>query len=176
METVLQRGTFSTPRRRSWKSKAIIISGIHHALQDGHPKSLRPYLSSSLSAIKGALFHYMLFFTVKNYNYLTSEPFTPTRHPQFLCDMRCFFPFNTQKISKNYRSIAFPCSSVKISKESACSTGDPDSIPGLGRSPGIGNGNPQRLTFTFICQLDGAGNLPGALSQLQALPTQRYFP
>ena len=27
-------------------------------------------------------------------------------------------------------------------KESACNAGDPDSIPGLGRSPGEGNGNP----------------------------------
>ena len=27
-------------------------------------------------------------------------------------------------------------------KASACSAGDPDSIPGLGRSPGEGNGNP----------------------------------
>ena len=26
-------------------------------------------------------------------------------------------------------------------KESACKAGDPDSIPGLGRSPGEGNGN-----------------------------------
>ena len=34
----------------------------------------------------------------------------------------------------------FPGSSV--SKESACSAGDPGSIPGLGRSPGEGNGNP----------------------------------
>ena len=34
----------------------------------------------------------------------------------------------------------FPCSSV--SKESACSSGDLGSIPGLGRSPGEGNGNP----------------------------------
>ena len=33
-----------------------------------------------------------------------------------------------------------PCSSV--SKESACSTGDPGLISGLGRSPGEGNGNP----------------------------------
>ena len=32
------------------------------------------------------------------------------------------------------------CSSVV--KESACSVGDPGSIPGLGRSPGEGNGNP----------------------------------
>ena len=29
-----------------------------------------------------------------------------------------------------------------VSKESACSAGDPSSIPGLGRSPGEGNGNP----------------------------------
>ena len=34
----------------------------------------------------------------------------------------------------------FPCSSV--GKESACSAGDQGSIPGLGRSPGEGNGNP----------------------------------
>ena len=27
-------------------------------------------------------------------------------------------------------------------KESACNTGDPGLIPGLGRSPGEGNGNP----------------------------------
>ena len=34
----------------------------------------------------------------------------------------------------------FPCSS--IGKESACSVGNPGSIPGLGRSPGERNGNP----------------------------------
>ena len=28
------------------------------------------------------------------------------------------------------------------SKEYACNVGDPDSIPGSGRSPGVGNGNP----------------------------------
>ena len=36
--------------------------------------------------------------------------------------------------------LGFPRSSV--SKESACSAGDPGSIPGSGRSPGEGNGNP----------------------------------
>ena len=35
---------------------------------------------------------------------------------------------------------AFSYSSV--GKESACNAGDPGSIPGLGRSPGEGNGNP----------------------------------
>ena len=36
--------------------------------------------------------------------------------------------------------MGFPYSSV--SKESACNAGDTGSIPGLGRSPGEGNGNP----------------------------------
>ena len=36
--------------------------------------------------------------------------------------------------------MGFPCSSV--GKESACSSGDLGSIPGLGRFPGEGNGNP----------------------------------
>ena len=39
-------------------------------------------------------------------------------------------------------TLGFPGSSV--GKESACSVGDPGSIPGLGRSPGEGNGNPLR--------------------------------
>ena len=31
-------------------------------------------------------------------------------------------------------------------KESACDAGDPGSIPGLGRSPGEGNGNPPQYS------------------------------
>ena len=41
--------------------------------------------------------------------------------------------------------MGFPCSSV--GKESTCSTGDWGSIPGLGRSPGEGNGNP----LQYLC-------------------------
>ena len=40
----------------------------------------------------------------------------------------------------------FPHSSV--GKESACSAGDPGLIPGLGKSPGEGNGNP----LQYSCQ------------------------
>ena len=36
--------------------------------------------------------------------------------------------------------LGLPCSSA--GKESSCSAGDPGSIPGLGRSPGEGHGNP----------------------------------
>ena len=43
-------------------------------------------------------------------------------------------------ISKSKYREGFPCSSV--GKESAFSAGDPGSIPGLGRSPVEGNGNP----------------------------------
>ena len=38
------------------------------------------------------------------------------------------------------RWMGFPCSSV--GKESACNAGDLDSMPGLGRYPGEGNGYP----------------------------------
>ena len=41
--------------------------------------------------------------------------------------------------------MSFPCSSD--GKESACSAGDPGSIPGSGRSPGEGNGNPLQYSF-----------------------------
>ena len=37
-------------------------------------------------------------------------------------------------------TLSFPGSSD--GKVSACNAGDPGSIPGLGRSPGVGNGNP----------------------------------
>jgi len=51
-----------------------------------------------------------------------------------------------------YLSQGFPGGSV--GKESACNVGDLGSIPGLGRSPGEGNGNP----FQYSClenPLDG---------------------
>ena len=41
--------------------------------------------------------------------------------------------------------LGFPGRSV--GKESACSAGDPGSIPGSGKSPGEGNGNP----FQYSC-------------------------
>ena len=44
-----------------------------------------------------------------------------------------------------YTRKGFPCSSV--GKESACNAGDLGLIPGLGRSPGEGNGNP----FQYPC-------------------------
>ena len=47
-------------------------------------------------------------------------------------------------IRPKYIFEGFPHSSV--SKESACSAGDPGSIPGSGRSPGEGNGNPLQFS------------------------------
>ena len=44
-----------------------------------------------------------------------------------------------------YTSMGFPGGSD--SNESACNAGDPGSIPGLGRSPGEGNGYP----FQYSC-------------------------
>ena len=46
-----------------------------------------------------------------------------------------------------------------VGKESACNAGDPDSIPGLGRSPGEGNGNP--LQYSYLGKSHGQMNLAG---------------
>ena len=58
-------------------------------------------------------------------------------HYAILCSLN-------QSLKKNKQLtryiIGFPRSSV--GKESACNAGDLDSIPGSGRSPGDGNGNP----------------------------------
>ena len=44
---------------------------------------------------------------------------------------------------------------ISVSKESACSAGDPGSVPGSGRSPGKGNGNP--LQYSFLGNLMNRG-------------------
>ena len=41
-------------------------------------------------------------------------------------------------------------------KESPCNAGDPGSIPGLGRSPGDGNGNPLQYSYLEISMDRGA--------------------
>ena len=54
-------------------------------------------------------------------------------------------------------SLGFPCGSV--GKESACNAGDLDLIPGLGRCPGEGNGNP--LQYSLPGESYGQRNLAG---------------
>ena len=44
---------------------------------------------------------------------------------------------------------------AQTSKESACNAGDPDSIPGLGRSPGEGNGYPPLQYSCLVNSMDG---------------------
>ena len=58
----------------------------------------------------------------------------------------------------------FPGSSD--SKESACNTGDLGSIPGSGRSPGEGNGNP----LQYSCWENPMKEEPG---RLQSMGSQR---
>ena len=51
----------------------------------------------------------------------------------------------------------FPCGSA--GEESACNVGDLGSIPGLGRSPGRGQGNP--LKYSFLENPHGQWSLVG---------------
>ena len=53
--------------------------------------------------------------------------------------------------------VGFPGSSN--GKESACNAGDQSSIPGLGRSPGEGHGNP----FQYSCLENSTDRGPGGL-------------
>ena len=58
---------------------------------------------------------------------------------------------------KLLRGMGFPGGSN--SKESACNAGDLGSIPGLGRSPGGGHGNP--LQYSCLENLHGQRSLVG---------------
>ena len=51
-------------------------------------------------------------------------------------------------------------------KAAACSAGDPDSIPGSGRSPGKGNGNPLQYSCLENPMEEGAWYTPGARKEL----------
>ena len=54
----------------------------------------------------------------------------------------------------------FPGSSA--GKETACSSEDPGSIPGLGRSPGEGMGFPgDSDSKESACNVEGLGSVPG---------------
>ena len=50
-------------------------------------------------------------------------------------------------------------------KASACNAGDPGSIPGLGRSPGEGNGNPLSILAWRIPWTEEHGGLQSMGSQ-----------
>jgi len=62
---------------------------------------------------------------------------------------------NWEKIFANHKK-GFPCGSA--GKESTCNAGDLSSIPGLGRSPGEGNGYPLQysgLENSMVCIVHG---------------------
>ena len=54
----------------------------------------------------------------------------------------CFFPLSPIKYWKMYFYLRLGFPGGSDGKASACSAGDPGSIPGLGRCPGEENGNP----------------------------------
>ena len=71
-------------------------------------------------------------------------------------------------------SWGFPDSSV--AKESTCNAGDPSSIPGSGRSPREGNGNPLQYSWaSLVAQL---GKTPPAMQEtwVGKIPWRRESP
>ena len=60
---------------------------------------------------------------------------------------------------------------VSDSKESTCNAGDLGSVPGLGRSPGEGNGNIPLYLVSLYCILPGESHWtekPGGLPSLES--------
>ena len=62
--------------------------------------------------------------------------------------------------------MGFPCSSV--GKESSCSAGDLSAIPGLGRSPGEGNGNSLQY-FCLENSMNRGGYRPWGRKELDTI-------
>ena len=89
--------------------------------------------------------------------------------------------FQTQVSHPCLFHLSFPDSSV--GKESACSAGDPGSIPGLGRSPGEGKGYPRQssgLENSMDCTVHGVAKRQTQPSDVQsrtlASPDCRWSP
>ena len=73
--------------------------------------------------------------TLENSQHIFSlTPYRLSNFITFICNDLLFLSFSPFGFP-----CGFPCSS--LGKESTCSAGDLCSIPGLGRSPGEGNGN-----------------------------------
>ena len=75
------------------------------------------------------------------------------------------FPYPHQVLS-----LIFNCSNSSVGKESACSAGDPGSIPGLGRSPGEGNSYSLQysgLENSMDCVVHGVAKSQTRLSNFQ---------
>ena len=76
----------------------------------------------------------MLFLTLEHEIWLCFSPSSA-----FKCVLPDLSSLTFEDVSRRSCGASLMAQTVE---ESACNAGDPDSIPGLGRSPGEGNGNP----------------------------------
>ena len=66
-----------------------------------------------------------------------------------------------QVLDAAHRILSCSTQDTPAGKESACNAGDPTSIPGLGRSPGEGNGNPLQYSVFLARESYGWRSLVG---------------
>ena len=78
-----------------------------------------------------------------------------------------------EQLGPSYSFYSFPGDSD--GKESACNAGDPGSNPGLGRSPGEGNGNPLQYSCleNSTSKLRSGIGFPSNLGHLQSWIRER---
>ena len=101
------------------------------------------------------LSHFSLSFSSLLLSFSISKHFLTTCFPIHELPAKISLLFDSFNFSIRYTSLlGFHYSS--ISKESACSAGDPGSNPGLGRSPGEANGNPLRSSCPETSMVRGA--------------------
>ena len=99
---------------------------------------LSPNTVHSSSSLKGQFLHIFFFF----YNSTKSQIKLVFCYYYLVEQYYCYILYNCILYSYYYYSIQLGFPGGSDGKVSACNVGDLDSVPGLGRSPGEGNGNP----------------------------------
>ena len=104
----------------------------------------------------------MVSFVTPNLQFLRNESWNTKGTPPGVSDSTGFSSYPNTKCYTSYSfpticDAAFPGGSD--SKESACNAEDLGSIPGLGRSPGVGNGNPLQYSCLRVPWMEEPGGL-----------------
>ena len=100
----------------------------------GHPSAPAPSIQHHASNLDWRFVSYMILYVSMPFSQIIPSSPSPTESKRLFYTSVSLLLFRIQGYG------CFPGGSED--KASACNAGDPGSIPGLGRSPGEGNGNP----------------------------------
>ena len=78
-------------------------------------------------------------------------------------------------VGHEQKLLIFSIPGILVGKESACCAGDPGSIPGSGRSPGEGNGNPLQYSCLENPLDKGAWTVAHRVAKSWTQPSNEHF-